>query len=444
MVLNGKYGHVVSTDEPSGTKAPASLAATEGPDGPIQTIQCEVAIVGAGPAGLIAAEILSRYGRRVTVFEAMPSPARKLLMAGRGGLNLTHSEPIDALMRRYGSAAEFLAPYIAAYSPTDLRTWADGLGAETFCGSSGRIFPKAMKSSPLLRAWLGRLVQQGVDIRLRHRWAGWSDEADLLFSTNEAARMMVSARATLIATGGASWPRLGSDGAALAMLANRGVATARFRPHNAGAKIDWSPILLKRFEGAPLKRIEVRCGKVAARGEAVITRSGLEGGCIYSLNMAISEQLNQPGGGCVINIDLRPDLDLREVEDRLRTPRGRMSAANFLRKAVGLSACATALLREPSAGRLPDDLRALAKLIKSVPFRVNGLGDLARAISSAGGISWSELTDGLMLKRKPGVFVAGEIIDWTAPTGGYLLQATFATAVAAANGIEAFLAGRKD
>lgn len=395
----------------------------------------DIAIIGAGPAGLIAAERLAEAGHAVTIYDRMPSPARKFLLAGRGGLNLTHSEPMDAFLPRYREASLWLEPALRAFPPQALRDWADGLGQETFIGSSGRVFPKPMKASPLLRAWLRRLQGLGVAFAPRHDWRGWSEDAALLFD-HDGNPAEARPAATLLALGGASWPRLGSDGGWAPLLAERGIAVSALRPANGGFAIAWSPILRERFAGAPLKRIAIRFGEEQARGEAMIDAEGLEGGAVYALSASLREAVLREGRA-TITLDLRPDLDQPRLIERLAARRKGETLSNHLRKAAGLSPAAIALLREP--GRLPEEPAALAALVKALPLVLTGLRPIERAISTAGGIAASEVDEHFMLKRLPGTFAAGEMLDWEAPTGGYLLQACFATGVAAAAGVENWL-----
>ncbi len=400
-----------------------------------------IAIIGAGPAGLIAAERLAGAGHRVTIYERMASPARKFLLAGRGGLNLTHSEPFDAFLSRYREAGDWLEPALRAFPPQALCDWADGLGAETFVGSSGRVFPRAMKASPLLRAWLGRLDGLGVKLSASRVWTGWDADGALTFRLACGEAETVRPDATLLALGGASWPRLGSDGGWVPMLAARGVAVAPLRPANGGFTVAWSPVMTERFAGQPLKRIVIRCGGEVVAGEAMIDADGIEGGAIYALSAPIREAVERDGFAA-ISIDLRPDLGVAELVARLARRRKGETLSNHLRKAAGLAPVAIALLRDAAKAALPDEPEALAGLIKAAKLRLDAPMPIARAISTAGGIISDEVDAGLMLKRLPGVFAAGEMLDWEAPTGGYLLQASFATGVAAAAGIEAWLAGR--
>ncbi|MET0742890.1 MAG: TIGR03862 family flavoprotein [Microvirga sp.] len=396
---------------------------------PIRT----VAIVGAGPAGLMAAEALAVAGVAVTVHERMPSVGRKFLMAGRGGLNLTHNEDFPRFLARYREAEAALRPALEALRPRDLRAWCEGLGQETFVGTSGRIFPASLKASPLLRAWLARLDRLGVRFVLRHRWQGFDEDGRLVFETPSGATDAVAADAALLALGGASWPRLGSDGAWTAILAGEGIALAPFRPANVGFTLAWSDWMRDRFEGQPLKRIALTFGGRSVRGEAVLTAGGLEGGAIYALSAELRDAIARDGSAR-LEIDLRPDLTREALAARLGAPRQSQSTSTFLRKAAGLSPLSIALLRE-SMVALPVEPSALAGLVKAVPIILTGVASIERAISSAGGVPFSALDETLMLRGRPGVFVAGEMLDWEAPTGGYLLQATFSTAVAAAHGV---------
>ena len=395
-----------------------------------------VAVIGAGPAGLMAAEVLAQGGATVTVYDAMPSAGRKLLMAGRGGLNLTHSEPLPAFLARYREAASNLAAAIDVFPPQALRDWSEALGQSTFVGSSGRVFPQAFKASPLLRAWLRRLDSIGVQFALLHRWTGWHANGCLTFQTPDGERE-IEARATVLALGGASWPRLGSDGGWGDALIGSGIKVTPLAPANCGFMANWSDVFRDRHDGQPLKRIELAFGGRTARGEAIVTQSGLEGGAIYALSPALREAIGA-AGEAILHIDLRPDSAAAALESRLAAPRGKQSLSTFLRKTVALAPVAVGLLHEAtiaSSERLPAMApAALAKLIKAVPVRLTGVAPLARAISTAGGIAFEEVDEYFMLRHRPGVFAAGEMLDWEAPTGGYLLQASFATGAAAARG----------
>jgi uncharacterized flavoprotein (TIGR03862 family) len=394
--------------------------------------------VGAGPAGLIAAETLAAAGHRVTVHDHMASAGRKFLMAGRGGLNLTHSEPIDTFLTRYGTAAERLRPAIEAFPPEALRAWSEGLGQTTFVGTSGRVFPHAMKASPLLRAWLGRLTSLGVTFAMRHRWTGWDRDGRLTFATPEGD-VAVAADATVLALGGASWPRLGSDASWVAILERAGVHVAPLKPANCGFTIDWSQTMRERFAGSPLKGIALAFEGRAVRGEAMITTTGLEGGAVYALSAPLRDAIAAHGTATLL-VDLRPDLGLDALAARLDRPRAKQSRSTFLRKAAALAPPAIALINEVLARRKGEpDVAAFAALIKAVPLTLTGTAPIARAISSAGGVPFDEIDAAFMLKKTPGVFVAGEMLDWEAPTGGYLLTACFATGMAAARGAMAWL-----
>ncbi|PTM39714.1 TIGR03862 family flavoprotein [Bosea sp. 124] len=402
----------------------------------------DIAIIGAGPAGLIAAERLAQAGHRVTLHERMASPARKFLLAGRGGLNLTHSEPLDAFLGRYGAARDWLEPAIRTFPPQALRDWADGLGAESFVGSSGRVFPRAMKASPLLRAWLRRLDGLGVRLEAGRRWTGWAQDGALSFEGRDGA-FTATPDATLLALGGASWPRLGSDGGWVPLLAEKGVAIAPLRPANGGFAVDWSATLRERFAGAPLKRIVIRFAGREVAGEAMLDPHGIEGGAIYALSGPLRGAIDRDGSAAIA-IDLRPDLDLARLTEKLAKRRKGETLSNHLRKAAGLSAAAVAVLRDAAGGRLDEAPAALAAAIKATPLRLLGPMPIARAISSAGGIEAAGIDPHFMLKRLPGVFAAGEMLDWEAPTGGYLLQACLSTGVAAASGMEHWLGTRKE
>ncbi|MBU4433612.1 MAG: TIGR03862 family flavoprotein [Alphaproteobacteria bacterium] len=395
----------------------------------IDTARLDVAVIGGGPAGLMAAEGLSAAGRSVTVFEKMPTFGRKFLMAGRGGLNLTHSEDFDRFAGRYGAANAALRPMLEAFTPSDLIAWAQGLGQATFVGSSGRVFPTALKASPLLRAWLARLEGRGVALRTRAEWRGWDADGALLFHTPQGPET-VRPRATILALGGASWAKLGSDGAWAPLLRARGATVAPFAAANSGFDVAWSGVFKDRFAGEPLKNIALRLGEVAARGDAMIAGYGLEGGAIYALGAAPRAAIAATGRA-VVEIDLRPDLSREVLAARLSKPRNGQSLANWLRKAAHLSPVEVHLLREAHGLELPVDPLALAEAIKAAPIALTGVQPLDRAISSAGGLTLDSL-DGLELQAAPGVFVAGEMLDWEAPTGGYLLQACFATGAAAA------------
>jgi len=391
-----------------------------------------VVVVGAGPAGLMAAEVIAAAGHRVTVVDRMPSIGRKLMMAGRGGLNLTHSESGDRFLARYGAAEAFLTPAIAAFTPSDLRDWARALGEETFVGTSGRVFPCSFKASPLLRAWSRRLAEAGVSFRTRTTWTGF--DRGTVVVEGPAGEERLAADAVVLALGGASWPRLGSDGAWTTILEKDGIAMVPLRPTNCGFTVAWSEVFRSRFAGEPLKRIAVRIADHVSIGEAVVTDDGLEGGAIYGLSAVLREAI-AAGGPTDIRLDLKTALSEDEIVAALQRGRKGDSLSNLLRKAVGLPPVAIGLLREGAGKALPTDPRELARLIKAVPIRVTAARPLERAISSAGGIALAEIGPDFQLKRLPGVFVCGEMMDWEAPTGGYLLQACFATGRAAGRGV---------
>jgi hypothetical protein len=390
------------------------------------------AIIGGGPGGLMAAEVLARAGVAVTVYDQMPSVGRKFLLAGRGGLNLTHSEELPAFLTCYGEIDPLLRRAIEAYPPSALRAWSEGLEQTTFVGSSGRVFPTSFKTSPLLRAWLRRLAAFNVAFAPRHRWDGWDNDGKLRFRNGEQ-EVLVAPDVTILALGGASWPRLGSDARWADILAARGVAIAPLAPSNCGFTVQWSDAF-RRFEGEPLKRIAISFGERTMRGEAVVTREGLEGGAIYALSGPLRTAI-EANGEATISIDLRPDVTAAVLAQKFATVNRKQSLANSLRKAGKLPPVATGLLHEAAlaSGRRVATLNVddLAALIKAVPVRLTGMRPIANAISTAGGISFAALDEHFMLKALPGVFAAGEMLDWDAPTGGYLLQATFATGVAA-------------
>lgn len=384
-------------------------------------------VIGGGPAGLMAAETLARNHVKVTVFDRMPSLARKFLLAGRGGLNLTHSEPLERFMQAYGERKENLRPFIEAFPPEALRAWSEDLGVPTFVGSSGRVFPKSFKASPLLRAWLRRLESLGANVQYRHRFDGFDAQGRALFTTGDGEQITVAADATILALGGASWPRLGSDGGWTTALAASGINVAPLRPSNCGFEIEWSP-QLQRFAGAPLKNVALSFEQRTVRGEAMIAAYGLEGGGVYALSGPLRDAIARDGSA-TLHLDLRPDVSAEALASKLAADRGKASLSNFLRKAAGLMPQAIALLRE--AGPLPAEPALIAERIKHLPLKLEHPRPIAKAISSTGGIAFSEVDEGLMLKRMPGVFAAGEMLDWEAPTGGYLLQACFSTGFAA-------------
>jgi uncharacterized flavoprotein (TIGR03862 family) len=393
-----------------------------------------IAIIGAGPSGLIAAEILAAKGQRITIYDRMPNAGRKFLMAGRGGLNLTHSEPLDDFLKRYGEAENWLAPHIKNFPPAKLREWCEGLGQETFVGSSGRVFPTAMKAAPLLRAWLKRLDALGVRFAPHHLWQGWENGA-LKFLDAQNEKVLVTPDATLLALGGASWPRLGADGGWVKILADEGVEISPLRPANCGFIAEWSEHFSSRFAGTPLKSVTISYGEKSAQGEVMITKNGVEGGAVYAISAVLREAILAQGK-ITIHLDLRPNMSVDALVKKLQKPRGADSLSNALRKA-GFAPNAVGLLRE---GLPPEQLanatpEILAQKFKAMPITLTATAGLARAISTAGGITRAALTDDFMLVAKPNVYACGEMLNWEAPTGGSLLQACFSTGVAAAEGI---------
>ncbi len=395
-------------------------------------LEIDVAVIGAGPAGLMAAEVIAHSGRSVAVFERMPTPARKLLLAGRGGLNLTHSEPLESFVGRYTDRAAFFAGCLADFTPTALRAWAEGLGIETFIGSSGRVFPTGMKASTLVRAWLRRLAGLGVTLHTRHRWTGWDEDTSLRFIRADGETLSVSARATVLALGGASWPRTGSDGAWTDLLAARGVALAPLLPANMGFEVPWSEHLRSRFAGEPVKSIALSFGERRLKGEFIITQTGVEGGAVYALSAPVRDAIERDGWAA-LTIDLLPERGEDEIRQRLRL-RGAESLSTFLKKAFTLTGVRVALLREFAPAAALSDPAALARHIKGLTMPLTGVRPIDRAISSAGGVCFDAVDERLMVTGLPGLFVAGEMLDWEAPTGGYLLQGCFATGVRAGRG----------
>ena len=403
-----------------------------------ETLENGPAVIGGGPAGLMAAEVLARAGHAVTVYDRMPSPARKLLIAGRGGLNLTHSEPRADFLGRYHPPGGHLAEAIEAFSPEALRAWCADLGQPTFVGSSGRVFPESFKASPLLRAWLARLDALGVTIRTRYRFVGWSEAGAVVFETPEG-RIEARHTSLLLALGGASWPRLGSDGAWVPILEGQGIPVTPLEASNVGFSVEWSPVFAERFAGQPLKRIALTVADRRVRGEAMITAEGIEGGVLYAASHAIRAAL-AAGPDAPITLDLRPDCSEPALAQALRRAKPGESLSNRLRKGAGLSPAAAGFLREAAGPHLSAEASALAALIKAAPLRLRAPHTIARAISSAGGVPFGQIDDRFMLRARPGTFVAGEMLDWDAPTGGYLLQGAFASGCAAAEGMRAWMA----
>ena len=400
----------------------------------------QVAVVGGGPAGLMAAEVLAAAGVTVTVYERMPTVGRKLQVAGRGGLNLTHTGPLDAFLDRYGAARNALTPAIERFGPDALRAWSEGLGQATFVGSSGRVFPEGFRATALLRAWLGRLAELGVEVRTRHSWLGWDEHGALRFTGPDDQELTVAADAAVLALGGASWPRTGSDGSWVAPLEASGVAVVPLRPANCGFVVGWTNVFRDRFAGEPLKDVLLTHRRVDARGDVVITRDGLEGGPVYELASRMRTTLER-GEKAHVRIDLRPEATDDEVQAALARRRPKDSASNGLRRA-GFTPLEIGLLRESVLNHLPTDAAALSQLVRSVPLELLATRPIERAISTAGGVDLAATDERSMLHARPGTFVAGEMLDWEAPTGGYLLQGAFSTGVAAAEGVLGWLAER--
>jgi hypothetical protein len=396
-----------------------------------------IAIIGAGPAGLMAAEVLSTQGYRVEVFDAMPSAARKFLMAGKGGMNITHAEPFDDFLSRYGNRREQIAPLLQAFTPDQLRAWIHGLGIETFIGTSGRVFPTEMKAAPLLRAWLHRLRERDVTFHMRHRWCGWDEHGALNFDS-EQGHHAVHATATVLALGGGSWPQLGSDGSWVALLVQRGIDIAPLRPANCGFDIEWSEHFREHYAGEPLKSVVATVGELHKQGECMITENGIEGGLIYALSAALRDEIAHRGSG-TLQLDLLPDWPLQRVHTEVAHPRGSRSLSSHLQSRLGLKGVKANLLREALSTEQMNDADILANTIKALPLTHIAARPLSEAISSAGGVKFASLDANLMLKKQPGVFCAGEMLDWEAPTGGYLLTACFASGRAAGMGVSSWL-----
>ncbi len=401
-----------------------------------------VAVIGGGPAGLMVAEVLNQGGVRVDLYDAMPSVGRKLLVAGKGGLNLTHSESREQFLSRYGARRAQLEPLLNAFGPDDLREWARELGVETFVGTSGRVFPVGLKTFPLLRAWLLRLRQEGVVLHARHVWRGWGEDGSLRFETPEGEKA-VRAQATVLALGGGSWPRLGSTGAWVPLLAERGVRVAPLRPSNCGFDVEWTEHFRARYAGQPVKSVvlcftDSRGDAFRQQGEFVVTANGVEGSLIYAASARLRDEI-EANGRAVIHLDLAPDWSHERLLNRLSQPRGSRSLASHLKRRVSLDGVKAGLLWEFVPRQAWTDPHRMAVAIKDLPVPLDAPRPLAEAISSAGGVTFESLDEHLMLRSLPGVFCAGEMLDWEAPTGGYLLTACFATGCAAGRGVLAWL-----
>ncbi len=404
-----------------------------------------VAVIGGGPAGLMAAEVLSQAGVKVDLYDAMPSVGRKFLMAGKGGMNITHSEPFDKFLSRYGSRQAQIKPLLDAFGSEALRAWVQGLGIGTFIGSSGKVFPADMKAAPLLRAWLHRLRADGVSFHMRHRWLGWGDGM-LLLSTPEGEKT-VNADAVVLAMGGGSWPQLGSTGAWVSLLVRRGVQVEPLQSSNCGFDVSWSEFFRSRFAGQPLKSVRASfTGSSGAEfcqtGELLVTENGVEGSLIYQMSALLREQIAATGTA-LIYLDLAPGKDQQFLIDRVSQPRGKLSMANHLRKRIGIDGLKAALLREVLSKADFDDPLQLCEVIKALPVKLVAARPINEVISSAGGVSFAALDQRLMIRSMPGVFCAGEMLDWEAPTGGYLLTACFAGGRVAGEGVLAWLQAEK-
>jgi uncharacterized flavoprotein (TIGR03862 family) len=385
----------------------------------------------------MAAEVAVAGGARVDVYDAMPSVGRKFLLAGKGGLNLTHAEPFDVFLSRYGARREQLEPLLRSFGPDALRAWARALGVDTFSGSSGRVFPAGMKAAPLLRAWLQRLRAAGVHFHPRHRWLGWNGDGALRFATRNGEHA-ARADAVVLAPGGASWPQLGSDGGWTSLLAQRGAAVAPLRPSNCGFDVAWSAHFRQKFAGTPVKTVTLSFEGHARPGEFIVTDTGIEGGAIYALSAPLRDAIDAAGSAILV-LDLAPDRDPARLATELSHPRGRRSLSSHVQSRTGLKGVKMGLLRECVPAADLDDPARLAGAIKTLPLKLAAARPVAEAISSAGGVSFEALDDRLMIHTLPGVFCAGEMLDWEAPTGGYLLTACFATGRAAGAGAVAWL-----
>lgn len=404
-------------------------------DSPLKT----VAIIGGGPAGLMAAEVISQAGIKVNVYDAMPSVGRKFLMAGKGGLNITHSDPYDVFLSHYGSRSRHIKPMLDGFDADALRKWVHQFDIATFVGSSGRIFPDEMKAAPLLRAWLHRLRQSGVTFHVRHQWLGWHEtNPQLLRFMSPQGEKEINADAVVLALGGGSWPQLGSTGAWVSLLVQLGIKIAPLVPSNCGFDAAWSEHFRERYAGQPLKSVSATFNNLHHQGDAIITATGIEGSLIYALSAPLREEITVKGAATLI-LDLAPNQSLSTLIEKFSQPRGKQSVANHLRKRLGIEGIKAGLLRESVAPIDFNDPLKLCSAIKSLPISLLAPRPIAEAISSGGGVSFDAVDEKLMLRTLPGVFCAGEMLDWEAPTGGYLLTACFASGQTAGNGVVAYL-----
>lgn len=392
-----------------------------------------VAIIGGGPAGLMAAEVISAHGVKVDVYDSMPSVGRKFLMAGKSGLNITHSDPFDVFVARYGNRRQQIEPLLKVFGADELREWVHGFGIETFVGTSGRVFPMGMKASPLLRAWLKRLNASGVTFHLRHKWTGFLPDNSLRFVTPNGD-VTIKADAVVLALGGGSWSRLGSDGMWIEWLKQVGAKVEPLRPSNCGFDVEWSPHFREKFDGHPVKSVILSFGDFRQQGEFIVTKDGVEGSLIYAASAMIRDEI-YANGRAVISLDLKPDRTLEWLIEKLSRPRGSRSLASYLEKTLGIKGVKAGLLREYSSKDDFTHAERLAGFIKALPVPLVAPRPLDEAISSAGGVTFESLDEHLMLRNIPGVFCAGEMLDWEAPTGGYLLTACFSSGCAAGNGV---------
>jgi uncharacterized flavoprotein (TIGR03862 family) len=399
-----------------------------------------VAIIGGGPAGLMAAEVISAQGVKVDVYDSMPSLGRKFLMAGKGGLNITHSEPFEQFVSRYGKRRPQIEPMLKVFGPEELRQWVHGLGIDTFVGTSGRVFPVGMKASPLLRAWLRRLNDSGVTFHLRHKWTGWLPDKSLKFESPNG-EIAVRADAILLALGGGSWARLGSDGAWTSWLTKVGAEVKPLRPANCGFEVTWTLHFRERFEGHPIKSVVLSFGSFHQQGEFIVTKEGVEGGLIYAASALLRDEIDARGKALMM-LDLAPDRSHEWLVERLSRSRGSRSMASHLEKTVNLKGVKAGLLREFVPKEDFWNLQPLAHFIKNLPIPLIATRPLDEAISSAGGVTFESLDEHLMLRAMPGVFCAGEMLDWEAPTGGYLINACMASGYAAGHGVLKWLDSR--
>ena len=398
------------------------------------------AIIGGGPAGLMAAEVISAHGLKVDVYDAMPSVGRKLLMAGKSGLNITHSDPFDVFVSRYGKRSQNIEPLLKVFGADQLREWVHSLGIQTFIGTSGRVFPMGMKASPLLRAWLTRLNASNVTVNLRHKWTGFLPDKSLHFNSPDGD-VTVKADAVVLALGGGSWSRLGSSGEWVPWLRQAGAQVEALRPANCGFEVEWSEHFREKYDGHPVKTVVLSFGDFRQQGEFIITKEGVQGGLIYTASALMRDEIDA-NGTAVMYLDLKPDRTLEWLKDKLSKPRGKRSLASYLEKSLGIYTVKAGLLREFVSKEDFTDAEKLAGFIKALPVPLVRPSPLDEAISSAGGVTFESLNESLMLKNMPGVFCAGEMLDWEAPTGGYLLTACYSSGYAAGHGVLKYLAGK--